>query len=94
MLHNLEKEYTELAKSNDKNDQLAAIDKKMDIKIYRDEIMRNADVYAKAAVVIRDNVDKMIDAVQSLKIQGEISAKGEKPFMNSRFIDQVNEYFK
>ena len=94
VLHNLEKEYTELAKSDDKNDQLAAIDKKMDIKIYRDEIMRNADVYAKAAVVIRDNVDKMIDAVQSLKIQGEISEKGEKPFMNSRFIDQVNEYFK
>lgn len=94
VLHNLEKEYRELAKSKNKDDQLAAIDKKMDIKIYRDEIMRNADIYAKAAVSVGDNVDKMIDAVQSLRIQAEVSCKNGKPFMNSRFVDQMNEYFK
>lgn len=94
VLHNLEKEYMELAKSKNKNDQLAAIDKKMDIKIYRDEIMRNADIYTKAATSIRNNIDKMIDVVQSLRIQAEISDKSKRPFINSTFIDQANEYFK
>lgn len=94
ILHNLEKEYTELAKSNDKDVQLAAIDKKMDIKIYRDEIMRNADIYAKAATSIRNNIDKMIDAAQSLRMQAEISVKSGKAFMNNLFVEQVNKYFK
>ena len=95
VLHNLESEYKNLMKSEKSEDQIAAINKKMDIKQYRDDIMRNANVYVKAAVEIRDKVDGMIDVISAAKLRAEanIKLKGQT-LVNKTKIKDIEKGFK
>lgn len=95
VLHNLEKEYIELAKSEKTQSQIAAINKKMDIKLYRDDIIRNANVYVKASITIRDKVDNMLDLLSGIKMQAEIGLKDcTNRLMNSQMLKVQEENFK
>lgn len=95
VLHNLEKEYRSLLQSEQAEDQIAAINKKIDIKLYRDDIIRNANIYVKAAIVIRDKVDNMIDLVNGAKLQAEAGLKETgHSYMNSTFVRNTEENFR
>lgn len=67
----LEREYKKLSTSEHENDRIAAIDKKIDLKLLREEIHANTNIYTKAAITLRENCDKMIDAIRELKASKE-----------------------
>lgn len=78
----LEREYKKLSTSEHENDRIAAIDKKIDLKLLREEIHANTNIYTKAAITLRENCDKMIDAIRELKTSKEKNTLTE-PKLNS-----------
>lgn len=71
IISDLEREYKKLSTSEHENDRIAAIDKKIDLKLLREEIHANTNIYTKAAIALRENCDKMIDAIRELKASKE-----------------------
>ena len=92
MIHSMEKEYQSLVSSESDVDKIAAIDKKMDLKLLREDVRDNANIYVKAAIALRENCDKMLDAIKSLRKE-----KSENTITESRFQSlkkQFAEYSK
>lgn len=71
IVSDLEREYKRLSMSENESDKIAAIDKKIDLKLLREDIKLNTNIYTKAAIALRENCDKMIDAVRELKTSKE-----------------------
>ncbi|WP_373266198.1 hypothetical protein [Hungatella hathewayi] len=71
IVSDLEREYKKLALSENENDKIAAIDKKIDLKLLREDIHANMNIYTKAAIALRENCDKMIDAIRDLRTSKE-----------------------
>lgn len=99
VLYDLEKQYKELelAGEKDKDAKIAAIDKGIDIKLFRDDIMKNANVYTKAAIALKENVNKMLDYTRSLKRDSEavIAAnKGKASSVIKVYAEQTESVFK
>jgi len=80
IVSSLEREYRKLTQSDNDFDRIAAIDKKMDLKLLRDDIRDNANVYTKAAISLHVNADKMLDIIKSLRTE-----KAENTLTESRF---------
>lgn len=63
----MKREYERLSSSENEVDRIAAIDKKMDIKILMNDIRDYANVYEKAATGLRTNCDGMIYCLKRFK---------------------------
>lgn len=75
VLHQMEAQYKALSQSGKEEDQIAAIGKGIDIRLYRDDINRNANIYVKAAVAIRNRLDNMIDAISAFRRDADASLR-------------------
>lgn len=82
VISTMKAEYDRYAESESTKDKITAIDKKLDIKIFNDEISKNANIYVKAAMKMREACEGMLDTVHSLI--RESNGKAERqPYMET-----------
>ena len=67
LIKEMEAKYQELSSSNSEKDRMKAAELKTSITFMKERIHRDANVYFKAAIVMRNKVDQMIGAIQSAK---------------------------
>lgn len=89
MISAMEKEYQNLLKSENENDRIMAIDKKMDLKLLRNDIQKNCDIYVKASIALKETCDKMMSTVSKM-----IDDKKENIMADSKLKSIKNEFRK
>lgn len=67
LVKEMDAKYQELSSSNSEKDRMKAAELKTSITFMKERIHRDANVYFKAAIVMRNKVDQMIGAIQSAK---------------------------
>lgn len=67
LVKEMDAKYQELSSSNSEKDRMKAAELKTSITFMKERIHRDANVYFKAAIVMRNKVDQMIEAIQSAK---------------------------
>lgn len=67
LIKEMEAKYQELSSSNSEKDRMKAAELKTSITFMKERIHRDANVYFKAAIVMRNKVDQMIGTIQSAK---------------------------
>lgn len=88
VISTMKAEYNRYAESESMKDKITAIDKKLDIRIFDDEISKNANIYVKAAMKMREACEGMLNAVHGL-IRESNGKTDRQPYM-----DTVKESFQ
>ena len=67
LIKEMEAKYHELSSSESKKDRIKAAELKTSITFIKEKIHKDANVYFKTAIVMRNKIDQMIGAIQSAK---------------------------
>ena len=89
VLYNMEKEYSLYKSKMDSVSDIQAINQKFEIKYYRDNVIENTNIYAKAAVELRYKVDEMLNTISDLKKRAEANMERKCEATKSFFIKNV-----
>lgn len=87
-----EREFEKLAASDDPKDVLKALDQKISIKEFRDDVKSNMNTYVKAAFQLRENIDKMLQSIKEMKLRAMERLEQKSAFVGKLEMELQTKY--
>lgn len=89
-----EREFEKLAASKDPKDVLQALDQKISIQEFRNEVKKEMNTYVKAAFQLRENIDKMLQSVKEMKLRAMEILEEKSAFVGKLEMEMQTKYME